>query len=990
MTAKVTNIYNLKLTPSQFGQNSIVVNCSQYDSLFRIIQFNLFNGNAVYSIPEGSVVTIRGTKKDNTGFEYECDFYNNVVTFPLQQQITIFPGKVPAELRIVNDGEIIGSWNFLFLVEESPLSDETIISETDLPLLQSALQAAAEAENYKNLAQQSADNASESEQNASESEANALTYSQNAQTSANSASQSEANALTYSQNASESATEAQGFAQDAEDSATQAQGYATSASQSATTAQQIADEIADLVDEAQGYASQSLTNAQNSAQSASQAQGYANSASQSSTDAQTYANNASASATIASTKANEASSSATVASNKASEASGYATTASQKASEASTSETNASNSASSASTSSINANTSALKAEGYAVGKQNDVDVSSGTYYQNNAKYYAEKTEVMYTNVADSYDSASTYNLGDRVIYNGVLYKCISAITTAEAWNASHWQVCKVFEYDDLLNIIRIVDDTTTMGDITAILNQVNSVGDHVIFDVAGLNAGMYLCTIYIGSGYYRIADLVTGFEGTGFFSATDLLKDIISSGSQSTGKHYTVQWDKTNAQCTRLNDAASITTVTTNFKHSGSVNENYDNPFDSIYPWSERKLCNIDLETYMGLTETDDITDCVTAWEDDDNFSYDDQYGVWVYTPPFFGRTYELGNYRYFDVTDENLQNNIEYPAMINGRWFGADVTLTIDGASKHCNLPLKGMNMANVSLANQHTYARNYKGTLVDIYKLDASSLLYIVEFANMNSQNTIGNGVSDLYQQTLKLASDVSNSNTITLTATNAKAIVGAIIDIGTTDGDNNIAKTYITAVNGATLTLADAVTATTAHFVSIHGLINLEDSDIGSKSGYIGTNGRCNAYYRGEVLWGNKWQYILGAYRQTGTQELWIADKDDTDNYDALNTSVHIDTGCSLPTISAANWYYENDLHIVDGLSAPPFISEINGNSSNPIGDGSYIPLPSVGNTICLSGGFAIIGAYGGLFCVSWNPSSGSSYWAYGSRPSLMNP
>ena len=142
MTTKVTNVYNLKLTPSQFGQNSIVVNCSQYDSLFRVIQFNLFNGNAIYSIPEGSVVTIRGTKKDNTGFEYECDYSNNVVTFPLQQQITIFPGKVPSELRITKEGEIIGSWNFLFLVEESPLSDETTISETQLPLLEQAIEAA--------------------------------------------------------------------------------------------------------------------------------------------------------------------------------------------------------------------------------------------------------------------------------------------------------------------------------------------------------------------------------------------------------------------------------------------------------------------------------------------------------------------------------------------------------------------------------------------------------------------------------------------------------------------------------------------------------------------------------------------------------------------------------------------------------------------------------------------------------------------------------
>lgn len=390
MTTKVTNVYNLKLTPSQFGQSSLVVNCSQYDSLFRVIQFNLYNGNAVYSIPEGSVVTIRGTKKDNTGFEYECDFYNNVVTFPIQQQITIFPGKVPAELRIVNDGEIIGSWNFLFLVEESPLTDDTIISETDLPLLQSALQAASEAENYKNLAQQSADNASESEQNASESEANALTYSQNAQTSANSASQSEANALTYSQNASESASEAQGFAQDAEDSATQSADSATSASQSASQAQTIADNISDLVDEAQGYASQSLTNAQNSAQSASQASQSATNASQSASNAQTYASNANTSAQNASssatsaqtyagnasTSATQSASSATASAQSATNAQTYANNASASATQAQGYATNASDSATASAQSATNAQESAELARQYAESLTIDTELS--------------------------------------------------------------------------------------------------------------------------------------------------------------------------------------------------------------------------------------------------------------------------------------------------------------------------------------------------------------------------------------------------------------------------------------------------------------------------------------------------------------------------------------------------------------------------------------------------------------------------------------
>ena len=545
-------------------------------------------------------------------------------------------------------------------------------------------------------------------------------------------------------------------------------------------------------------------------------------------------------------------------------------------------------------------------------------------------------------------------------------------------------------KYDGLLNVINITSATTTMGDIVTQLASVNTNGDHVVFDVSALNAGMYLCTIYLGSGYYRICDLVTGFEGTGFFSNSDLLVDIINSGATSTGKHYTFVWDKVNAKGTRLNDAASITTTTTNFGHFGSVNQNYDNPFDSIYPWSGRKLCNIDLDEYMALTASDDITDCVVAWEDDVAFDYDHQYGVWVYTPAFFGRTYEIGNYRYFDVTDENLQNNIAYKPSISGRWHGCDVTLTIDGTSKHCNLPKTGMPMANVALSTQHTYAKNYKASLVDIYTLDASLLLYLVEYADFNSQIAIGDGVSDMYQQGMRPSADVTNNNVITLTSANAKCIVGAIIDIGTSDGGNNVARTYITAVNGATLTLADNVTVTTSHYVSVHGLINVADADIGSKTGYIGTNGRSNVYYRGEVLYGNKWQYILGCYRQQTSNKIYVAEEDDTDNYDALNTTKHIDSGCTIPTVASANWYYYNGLGVCPLFTSAPFISSVGGNTSNPIGDGVYIPLPSAGNTVLVVGGGANDGAYAGAWCVSWYFAASASNWSFGSRPHLKNP
>lgn len=37
------------------------------------------------------------------------------------------------------------------------------------------------------------------------------------------------------------------------------------------------------------------------------------------------------------------------------------------------------------------------------------------------------------------YDSTKTYALNDLCTHNGTLYKCTTAITTPEAWNAEHW-----------------------------------------------------------------------------------------------------------------------------------------------------------------------------------------------------------------------------------------------------------------------------------------------------------------------------------------------------------------------------------------------------------------------------------------------------------------------------------------------------------------------------------------------------------------------
>lgn len=47
-------------------------------------------------------------------------------------------------------------------------------------------------------------------------------------------------------------------------------------------------------------------------------------------------------------------------------------------------------------------------------------------------------------NIASDYDSTKKYAVGEYCIYNNQLYRCTTAITTAEAWTAAHWTAAAI------------------------------------------------------------------------------------------------------------------------------------------------------------------------------------------------------------------------------------------------------------------------------------------------------------------------------------------------------------------------------------------------------------------------------------------------------------------------------------------------------------------------------------------------------------------
>lgn len=127
-----------------------VVNVSQYDA-HRQFALQVYEGAATYDLT-GKTVEIRGTKPDGNGFAYDStdgviSVRNNVVTISTTQQMTAVGGQTMAELRITSGNTILGTLNFVLMVEPSALSDDTPISDTDIPAIERDFQAAlAEAE----------------------------------------------------------------------------------------------------------------------------------------------------------------------------------------------------------------------------------------------------------------------------------------------------------------------------------------------------------------------------------------------------------------------------------------------------------------------------------------------------------------------------------------------------------------------------------------------------------------------------------------------------------------------------------------------------------------------------------------------------------------------------------------------------------------------------------------------------------------------------
>ena len=122
------------------------------------------------------------------------------------------------------------------------------------------------------------------------------------------------------------------------------------------------------------------------------------------------------------------------------------------------------------------------------------------------------KTQDMIANV---YDATATYNVGDYCIYQNDLYVCNTAISTAEAWNSSHWTKTNLVKANTKV-IQKTYGSTLTEDEISAfkrgelgiiITTGITPQNQGPYFFAYTLNNALYgnTSTAYVSSGTKRI-----------------------------------------------------------------------------------------------------------------------------------------------------------------------------------------------------------------------------------------------------------------------------------------------------------------------------------------------------------------------------------------------------------------------------------------------------------------------------------------------------
>lgn len=424
---------------------------------------------------------------------------------------------------------------------------------------------------------------------------------------------------------------------------------------------------------------------------------------------------------------------------------------------------------------------------------------------------------------------------------------------------------------------------------------------------------------------------------------------------------------DNTSSAWERIEDSVGLVAKAT------KNGEEVQNDFDNRYPWSEIISYNYNVEEKK-----------INAYYGDPTFKFDGSNGeVLTRIPEFYWKREIIDGYEYIYISDYAIAGFNKSEEFSVGRY---DACIDEDG-KLHSYSGYSPSTNKNITQHRDAAKLLSDEFCMID-YRYFMLQLLYLVEYANYNSQSQLGNGIVSMrYTASDKAIIAGETTNTIVI-ATNDYFKVGQQIAIGTTvDGVSICKDRTITEIaeyskdttEGTAITF-DGEPVNIAIGNIIHACAQKEGGcdSLGMKSGCLANDSQHAVIYRGiENIFGNVFNWIDGLNIQE--YQAYICRNPEEYTSDKFDGS-YIKLGymnCQ-----------ERDMYIKKlGFDEKnPDIAlpiEIGGGAGSSSGMCDFY-YSSEGNRVARVGGIFYYGAAAGLWYWCCSVSSASSYLYCGAR------
>lgn len=309
---------------------------------------------------------------------------------------------------------------------------------------------------------------------------------------------------------------------------------------------------------------------------------------------------------------------------------------------------------------------------------------------------------------------------------------------------------------------------------------------------------------------------------------------------------------DNTSSAWERIEDSVGLVAKAT------KNGEEVQNDFDNRYPWSEIISYNYNVEEKK-----------INAYYGDPTFKFDGSNGeVLTRIPEFYWKREIIDGYEYIYISDYAIAGFNKSEEFSVGRY---DACIDEDG-KLHSYSGYSPSTNKNITQHRDAAKLLSDEFCMID-YRYFMLQLLYLVEYANYNSQSQLGNGIVSMrYTASDKAIIAGETTNTIVI-ATNDYFKVGQQIAIGTTvDGVSICKDRTITEIaeyskdttEGTAITF-DGEPVNIAIGNIIHACAQKEGGcdSLGMKSGCLVNDSQHAVIYRGiENIFGNVFNWIDG--------------------------------------------------------------------------------------------------------------------------------